>query len=133
MHTVWAKLAWLTPCEPGSAKQPTKQALTFFGDPVPATRPARTGRARCACCVHTYLVTHTAAGASAAAERGHVAWGVGARSGGGGVLVRVAGARRQQDSLTCVTGGLPAVPPPRAPRLETGIRACGCGCGVGRN
>ena len=27
MHTVWAKLAWLTPCEPGSAKQRTKQAL----------------------------------------------------------------------------------------------------------
>ena len=29
MHTVWAKLAWLTPCEPGSAKQRTIQALEW--------------------------------------------------------------------------------------------------------
>ena len=33
MHTVWAKLAWLTPCEPGSAKQRTKQALTTPQEP----------------------------------------------------------------------------------------------------
>ena len=44
MHTVWAKLAWLTPCEPGSATQRTKQAQLATNQ----TGPTKQGPARSA-------------------------------------------------------------------------------------